>query len=43
LGQALQSGNLATAQQAYAALQQDFQQDAQVNALAAQASVSLNA
>jgi outer membrane protein assembly factor BamD (BamD/ComL family) len=46
LGQALQSGNLSTAQQAYASLQQDFQQDAQVNALPAQSgtsSVSLSA
>lgn len=43
LGQALQSGNLSTAQQAYAALQQDFQQYAQSNALPAQASVSVNA
>jgi hypothetical protein len=33
LGQALQSGSLSTAQQAYAALQQDFQQYAQTNAL----------
>ena len=43
LGQALQSGSLSTAQQAYAALQQDFSQYAQNNALPAQSSVSLNA
>jgi hypothetical protein len=42
LGQALQGGNLSTAQQAYATLQQDFQQYAQLNALPAQSSVSLN-
>jgi len=33
LGLALQSGNFSTAQQAYASLQQDFQQYAGVNAL----------
>ncbi|HVP53613.1 MAG TPA: hypothetical protein VMU45_01360 [Candidatus Eisenbacteria bacterium] len=33
LGQALQSGNLSSAQQAYSALQQDFQQYAQATAL----------
>jgi hypothetical protein len=43
LGQALQGGNLSTAQQAYAALQQDFQQYAQVNAGPARSSVSLSA
>jgi hypothetical protein len=43
LGQALQSGNLSTAQQAYAALQQDFQPLAKLNVLPAQPSVSLNA
>jgi outer membrane protein assembly factor BamD (BamD/ComL family) len=32
LGQALQSGNLSAAQQAYATMQQDFQQYAQVSA-----------
>lgn len=42
LGQALQGGNLSSAQQAYAALQQDFQQYAQVNALPAQSTVSLS-
>jgi outer membrane protein assembly factor BamD (BamD/ComL family) len=46
LGQALQSGNLSTAQQAYAALQQDFQQYAQGGALPLQSvtsAISLNA
>jgi len=38
----LQGGNLSTAQQAYAALQQDFSQYAQVNAVPAQSSVSLS-
>jgi hypothetical protein len=42
LGQALQGGNLSTAQQAYTALQQDFQQYAQINAMPAQSSVSLS-
>jgi hypothetical protein len=40
LGQALQSGNLSTAQQAYAALQQDFSQYASVNASPTQSSTS---
>jgi hypothetical protein len=43
LGQALQSGNLSTAQQAYASLQQDFQPFAKLNAVPAQPSVSVNA
>jgi|SRR5208337_3565981 len=38
LGQALQSGNLSTAQQAYSTLQQDFQQFAQNNGLLTPAS-----
>ena len=38
LGQALQSGNLSTAQQAYSTLQQDFQQFAQNNGGLTQAS-----
>ena len=33
LGQALQTGNLTSAQQAYSSLQQDFQEFAQVNSL----------
>jgi hypothetical protein len=44
--QELQAGNLSTAQQAYAALQQDFSRYAQVNALPAQSNtstISLNA
>jgi hypothetical protein len=40
LGQALQSGNLAVAQQAYAAMQQQFQQYAQLSALPTQSSSS---
>lgn len=43
LGQALQSGSLSAAQQAYASLQQDFQQFAQTNAPSAASSVSLSA
>jgi len=43
LGQALQSGSLSNAQQAYATLQQDFSQYAQNNALPALSSISLNA
>jgi outer membrane protein assembly factor BamD (BamD/ComL family) len=44
LGQALQSGNLSTAQQAYATLQQDIQQYAQTSASQSGAStVSINA
>lgn len=42
LGQALQGGNLATAQQAYAALQQDFQQYAQLSAVPAPSSISVS-
>ncbi len=38
LGQSLQSGNLTAAQQAYAALQQDFSQFAQNGAIAAESS-----
>jgi outer membrane protein assembly factor BamD (BamD/ComL family) len=37
LGQALQTGNLTSAQQAYSTLQQEFQQFAQVNALGSSA------
>jgi len=40
LGQALQSGNLSSAQQAYGTLQQDFQPLAQSNALPTQSSSS---
>ena len=40
LGQALQSGNLSTAQQAYAALQQNFQPYAPTNALPAPSGTS---
>ena len=43
LGQALQAGSLSTAQQAYAALQQDFQQYAQVAAGSTQSTVSVSA
>jgi outer membrane protein assembly factor BamD (BamD/ComL family) len=43
LGQALQSGNLSTAQQTYAALQQDFQQYGQINALSTSSGVSVSA
>lgn len=40
IGQALQSGNLSEAQQAYASMQQQFQQYAQVNALLTGSSAS---
>lgn len=40
IGQALQSGNLSAAQQAYASMQQQFQQYAQVNALLTGSSAS---